>query len=109
MLRHPCILRGDRRQVRAAKSDEDRNKGEKIRNGCLTPAFSGAQKRAVMLHHPAFSGIPNAKKGKQNKKGSRTKGNKIKNGLLTTAFSGAKKKAEMSLPSTKGATQQSVD
>ena len=28
------------------------NKGSKIRNGCLTPAFLGAQKRAEMLHHP---------------------------------------------------------
>ena len=27
-------------------------KGDKIGIGCLTPAFSGAQKRAEMLHNP---------------------------------------------------------
>ena len=29
-------------------------KGKKIRNGCLTPAFSGAQKRAEMRRHPCI-------------------------------------------------------
>ena len=33
-------------------------KGNKIRNGCLTPAFLGAQKRVEMLRNPAFLGVP---------------------------------------------------
>ena len=60
MLRHPCIL-GD-----------PQTKGDKIRSGCLTPAFSGAQKRAEMLRHPCILRDP-----------------------LTPAFSGAQKRAEM--------------
>ena len=32
------------------------NKGDKIRIGCLTLAFSGAQKRAEMLHNPCILG-----------------------------------------------------
>ena len=49
----------------------------KIRSGCLTPAFSGAQNRAEMLCHPTFLGMPNVKPKDQNQKWSRTKGNKI--------------------------------
>ena len=40
MLRNPCIVRGPR------------TKGDKIRLGCRTPAFSGAHKRAEVLHNP---------------------------------------------------------
>ena len=32
--------------------------GNKIRSGYLTPTFSGAQKRAEMLHHPCILGVP---------------------------------------------------
>ena len=71
MLRHPCIL-GDRQ-----------TKGDKIRIGCLTPTFSGLQKRAEMLHHPCFLGDP------------QTKEHKIRIGCLTLAFSGAQKRAKM--------------
>ena len=46
MLRHSCIL-GD-----------PQTKGDKIRSGCLTPAFSGAQKRAEVLRHPCILGDP---------------------------------------------------
>ena len=49
------------------------NKGDKIRIGCLTPAFSGAQTWAEMLHHPAFSGIPDKKEKKSTKKNKKTK------------------------------------
>ena len=38
-MRHPCIL------------GHPQTKGDKIRSGGLTPAFSGAQKRAEMLRH----------------------------------------------------------
>ena len=44
---------------------------------------------------PAFSGIPNAKRGGQNQKWSPTKGNKIRSGCLTIAFLGAQKRVEM--------------
>ena len=33
-------------------------KGNKIRSGCLTLAFSGAQKRAEMLCRPSILGDP---------------------------------------------------
>ena len=74
MLHHPCIL-GD-----------PQTKGDKIRIGCLTPGFSGAQKRAEMLRHHCLLGDP------------QTKGDKIRSGCLTPAFSRAQKRAEM-LPS----------
>ena len=32
------------------------NKGDKIRSGCLNPAFSGAQKRAEVLRNPCILG-----------------------------------------------------
>ena len=58
-------------------------KGNKIRSGSLTLAFSGAHKRAKMLRHPCILGDP------------QTKGDKIRSGYLTPAFSGAQKRAEM--------------
>ena len=42
----PCIL-GD-----------PQTKGDKIRIGCLTPAFSGAQKKSEMVRHPCILGGP---------------------------------------------------
>ena len=71
MLHHPCIL-GD-----------PQTKGDKIGGGCLTLAFSGAQKRPEMLRHPCI--LRHAK----------TKGDKIRISFLTLAFSGAQKRAEM--------------
>ena len=53
------------------------------RIGCLTLAFSGAQKRAEMIRHPCILGDP------------QTKGDKIRSDCLTPAFSGAQKRAEM--------------
>ena len=58
-------------------------KGNKIRSGCLTLAFLGAQKRAEMLRHPCILGDP------------QTKGDNIGSGSLTPAFSGAHKWVEM--------------
>ena len=71
MLRHPCIV-GD-----------PQTKGNKIRSGYLTLAFSGAHKWAEMLCHPGILGDP------------QTKGDKIRSGYLTPAFSGAQKRVEM--------------
>ena len=106
MLRHPCIL-GD-----------PQTKGDKIRGGSLTPAFSGAHKWAEMLRHPSYSGIPKQRGTKSEVAPShlpsrgptsgqkcyvtpafwgipKTKGNKIRSGSLTSTFSEAHKWAEM--------------
>ena len=40
-------------------------KGNKIRSGCLTPTFSGAQNRAEKLRHPCVLGGPLQRGGKQ--------------------------------------------
>ena len=40
-------------------------KGNKIRSGCLTPTFSGAQKRAEVLRHPRVLGVHYRRGGKQ--------------------------------------------
>ena len=64
VLCHPCIL-GD-----------PQTKGDKI-SGCLTPTFSGAQKRAEMLRQPCILGDPQIKR------------DKIRSGYLTLAFSKA--------------------
>ena len=59
-------------------------KGNKIRSGCLTPAFSGAQKRAEMLHHPCILRSPRTgfKKGLHKASGKKPlkAGDKIRSG-----------------------------
>ena len=40
-------------------------KGNKIRSGCLTPTFSGAQKMAEVLRHPRVLGVHYRRGGKQ--------------------------------------------
>ena len=47
-------------------------KGDEIRIGCFTPTFSGAQKRAEMLHHPCILGGPQTRG--HNQKSKRTLG-----------------------------------
>ena len=54
MLCHPCILGDPQRQARGVKSEVVPTYGQKKRSGCLSPAFSGAQKRAEMLRHPGI-------------------------------------------------------
>ena len=39
--------------------------GEKFRSGCLTPAFSGAQKRAELLRNPSILGGPQRQAGRK--------------------------------------------
>ena len=46
MLRRPCIIR------------DAQTMGDKIRSGYLTPTFLRTHKWAEMLHHPAFSEVP---------------------------------------------------
>ena len=74
--------------VKYNKREREREtKGNKIRNGCLTPAFSGASKRAKMLRHPYFLGDPQRQaRGAKIQKWSPTKGNKISSGYLTPAM-----------------------
>ena len=94
----------------------DRNKGEKIRNGCLNRAFTGAQKRAELLYKPlrsrgsatkgtnlevAASPMPSLrpKRGQISYitivfSGVPNKGDKMRSGCLTPAFSWAHKRAD---------------
>ena len=80
MLRHPCILgdpqhRGTKLKVAASPLSSRRpnrgrkcyitpaflgipNIGDKVKSGCLTLAFSGAQKRAEKLRHQCILGDP---------------------------------------------------
>ena len=61
-----------------------------------SPLPSWGTKRGRKCYvNPAFSCIPNARRGEQNQKWSPTKGNKIRSGYLTPAFSEARKRAEM--------------
>ena len=56
-LPHPCLLGGPKEVKNATSplhSHGSPTKGTKIRSGCLTLAFSGAQKRSKMLHHPCI-------------------------------------------------------
>ena len=41
--------------------------GDKIRSGYLTLAFSGAKKRAALIHDPCIPRVPYAKRGKHHK------------------------------------------
>ena len=87
MLSHPCILgdhqtkgaapplpswgpkRGRKCYVTLAVSGvPNAKKGGEITSGCLTPAFSGAQKRAEMLRHPCSLGGPQRQAWGQNQK-----------------------------------------
>ena len=104
MLHHPYCKRGRKcyitptfSRIPNAKRGEQKNhnwsptKRNKITTGCLTLAFSGAQKRAEMLHYPCILGDPQRQaRGAKNQKWSPTKGNKIRSGCLTPAFSGRK-------------------
>ena len=60
-LPHTCLLAGPKRGTYATSpldSTGSPTKGDKIVSGCLTHAFSGAQKRALMLHHPCILADP---------------------------------------------------
>ena len=43
-------------------------RGEKMRSGYLTPAFSGAQKRAELLRNPCILGYPQPQARGENQK-----------------------------------------
>ena len=78
MLHHPCIL-GD-----------PQRKGDKIRIGCLTPAFWEAHKWAECYITPAFSGVPKERGTKSELVGP-TSGQKC---YITPAFSGVPNKGD---------------
>ena len=64
---HPCLLRGPKEGRNATSplhSQGSPTKGNKIKSGCLNPAFSGAQKRAEMLRHPFILGGPQQRETK---------------------------------------------
>ena len=69
--------------------------------GYVAPAFSGVpntkrgEKIRIGCLNSACSVIPNAKHGEQSQKWSPTKGNKITRGCLTRAFLGGQKRVEM--------------
>ena len=66
MLCHACILGGTQRQAPGANNQKSsQTKGNKMRNGCLTPPFSRAQKGGDCYIAPTFTGIPNAKRNEQ--------------------------------------------
>ena len=71
-LPHPCLLGGKRGQncyITPAFSGVPNAKcGEKIKSGCLTPAFSGAQKRAELLRNPCILGGPQCQARGENQK-----------------------------------------
>ena len=70
-LHHPCILGGSQ------------TNGDKIRIGCLNPAFLGSHKWAKCYLNPAFSGIPNkGDKNKALKRQKKQKKQKISHGGL---------------------------
>ena len=81
-LPHPCLLWGPQVGGNATSPyilGDPQTKGDKLRNGYLSLAFSRPHKWAKMLHHPCILGDP------------QTKGDKIRIGCLTHAFSGANK------------------
>ena len=61
------------------RSRAPRIEGDKIRIGYITPAFSRAQKWAVLLRNPCVLG------------GSPIEGDEIRSGYITRAFSRARK------------------
>ena len=64
-------------------------RGEKLRTGCLTPAVSGAQKRAEVLRNPCILGDPQRQARGENQKGLPSRGPKRGwNCYVTHAFSG---------------------
>ena len=67
-LPHPCLLGGPKRgrkcYVTPAFSGCPQTKGDKIRIGCLTTVFSGAQKRVEMSRHRCILGVSPNKGGR---------------------------------------------
>ena len=125
-LPHPCLLGGPKKGGNAlpplpSQGAPMPSKGSKITNGCLTPDFLAAQKRAEMLHHPCMLGGPQRKargakaqvvvapqtswqpnRGhncyvplRPRRSPTPSAGSKIRSGYLNPAFSGGKKRAEM--------------
>ena len=106
-LPHPCLLGGQKEGGNATSPLHSRKSPtpsamSKIRSG-PQPRGTKSQVAASPLPSrgpkggrtcnvtPAFSGVPNTKRGEQNQKWSPTKGNKIRIGCPTPAFSGGPK------------------
>ena len=109
MLRHPCIHRDPQQNLRwlpqprllgcAKKGGNStaplHSRGPKSKVAATRLPCHGPEKGHKCDVTPAFSRIPNAKRGEQYQKCFPTKGNKIRSACLTPAFSGAQKRAEM--------------
>ena len=64
-------------------------RGEKIKSGCLTLVFPGAQKRVEVLRNPCILGGPQHQARGENQKWLRSRGPKRgRNRYVTPAFSG---------------------
>ena len=93
-LTQPCHLGGPKEGGNATPPLHSRGsptKGKKIRSGCLTPAFSGAQKRAEMVHHPSILRDPQQRGRKSEVAASPLPSRGPKRGrkcYITPAFSG---------------------
>ena len=119
-LPHACLLGGPQEGISATLPLHSRgspNKGDEMRNGCLSPIFAGAHKRAEVLRNPSIPGGPQQRgqngkwlphpyhlKGPQeggsatlplHSQGSPNKGDKMRNGCLSPIFAGAHKRAEV--------------
>ena len=108
---HPCLLGGRKEGENATSPLHSRGSptpraGSKIRSApqqrgtksevAASPLPSWGPKRGRKCYiTPPFSGVPNAKRGEQNKNCTPTKGNKIRSACLTPAFSGAQKRVKM--------------
>ena len=68
--------KGRKCYITPAFSGDPQTNGDKIRNGCLNPAYWGAHKWAEMLRHPCFLGDPQQRG--QNQSTKKTKKNKNK-------------------------------
>ena len=110
-LPHPCLLEGPEEGANAksplhCRGSPTPSAGRKIRSGpkqrgtkfkvvASTLPSRGTRRGRKCYVTPAFSGVPNAKRGKENQKWSPTKGNKIGGGCLTPAFSRGPKRVQM--------------
>ena len=99
-LPQPCLLGGPQEAGNCTSplhSWGSPTKGGKNGSGSLTPAFSGARKRAEMLHHPSILGGPQQRGAKSEVAASPLPSRGPKRGrkcYVTPAFSGVPNKGE---------------
>ena len=99
MLGLPCTPGDPSRQARAAKNQKwSPTKGNKIRSGCLSLAFSVAQKRAEMLGLPCTPGDPQRQaRAAKNRNGPLQRGTKSEVAASTLPSRGPKRGQDCSV------------